>query len=741
MVTESMRPADTGDSAGEPVLCRTRLVVAAGLMLSTPCLALAQGASSNGTADSDTAQLETVIVNAYRSAQTVGAATKTDTPLIETPQSVSVVTRDEMDARGVENLNEATRYNAGVLAESQGIDNRVDDVYIRGFNAGSFGNNVMLDGLRALNSGGTGWNRSMFDVWGLERVEVLKGPSAVMYGQVAPGGMVNRVSKLPTLNQSQILQAGLDIYGKYELAADLGSSTDDGNVLWRLAAKHSDGNTQIDHVSTRRELLAPSVTFEFNGGATELTLLGNWMVDNGGSTFQFLPYEGTIEPAAEGYIDNTTFLGEPDWNVYDRNQWSAGWLLSHKINSEWSLQQGARYMHIDSRYRTTVGGTSTLEDDRILGRRAVQGDGDSDGWSADTRLVGHLGSGAVKHTVLAGVDLQKEDWTFLRQYAKVSTSDIAIDVFDPVYTYYDFASVLADQISTSETDRQTGVYLQDQVAVDRWHFSLGGRYDWAKMDSLNRLTDVGTKTDNKAFTMRGGVLYRLNKEWAPYVSYSESFLPATGTDRDGNAFDPTTGVQWEAGFKYQPSSIDGMVTVSAYDLRQQNILTADPENDADESYQVQSGEVRVRGLELEGRVTPLDGFSIIGAVTRSDSDVTKNNDGNQGNRMIRVPDWMGSLWLDYGFQAGALQGLSVAGGARYVGQTYGDLANSLSIPSYTLWDAALRYDLGQVGRTNVRFAVNGSNLADKRYVATCSAATACFYGSGRTVMATARVSW
>ena len=715
-----------------------------------PLLLALLGQAGVAFAVDEPVSLEAVTVNVYRPAETIGGSTKTDTPLREVPQSVSVIERREMDLRGVRNLNEAARYTAGVLPESQGIDNRVDDLYIRGFDAGSFGANVMLDGLRAPSDSSLSWNRTSFNTWNLERVEVLKGPSSVLYGQLAPGGMVNQVSKLPTLGEEQVVQLQVDGHGRRRTAFDLGGANGDENVLWRLVGLYGDGATQIRHTDHEQWFIAPSATIYFNDHATRLTLHGLYQKDRGGSTFQFLPYQGTVVPAAEGYIKNTTFLGEPDWNTYNRDIWTAGWQLEHQFNNAWKFSQNARYTHVDSLYRATVGNgvrgaaltnLNTLIGGRILNRRAVQGEGDSDAQTIDTRIEGKFGTGPLTHTMIAGFDWQKTDWTFLRQAATVSPAVIAINVYDPVYSHYDFEPTLAKQMSTRETDSQYGVYLQDQIALDRWRFTLGGRQDWTRMDSLNRLTGVRQVTRDEAFTGRAGVTYLFDNGLAPYFSYSESFQPTGGTTRAGNAFKPTTGTQWEAGLKYEPRYIDGMITLSAYELSQQNVLTADPLNEADEAYQVQTGKVRVRGVELEGRITPLRGLSVIGAMTRMDSKVVRNNDGYAGNRMIRVPDWIGSMWVDYTFHSGPLAGLGMGAGIRYVGATYGDLANNLHIPAYTLFDAALRYDAGKIGGMNLQLALNGSNLADKRYVATCSAATSCYYGTGRTVMATARLSW
>lgn len=718
------------------------------LALALVAQAAAQTSSTPSQEPSDHA-VESVVINAYRAPETTGGATKASTPLIETPQSVSVVTREELDARGVQNLNEATRYVAGVLPESSGMDNRIDDMYIRGFDAGGFASNILLDGLRMPSDSSSSWNHAAINTWNMDRVEVVKGPSSVLYGQLAPGGVVNQLSKTPTLGQRQMLQLSLSAYGQGQIATDLGGDLKDGKLQGRLVGLFKDGGTQLDHVDHRQWLLAPSGTLRFNEGRSRLTVLGLYQKDSGGSTFQFLPYQGSVIPAAQGFIDNETFLGEPNWNVYDRKVWSAGYQFEHRFDNGLTLSQNARAMHVDSLYRATVvygvrGQTvtnpNTLTNGRILPRRAVQGQGDSDGYTIDNRVSGEFSTGSVKHSVLAGLDWQKTDWTFLRKQASVSQTAIQIDVYDPVYTNYNFAPTLVNQVGTEETDTQTGIYLQDQIESGKWHLTVGGRYDWAAVDTLNTLTKARVKTKNEAFSGRAGLLYVFDNGVSPYVSYSQSFQPTPGTARDGSTFKAITADQWEAGVKYQPRAINGMITLSAYELRQNNVLTADPKNTSTESYQVQTGEVRIRGLELEGRVTPLKGLSVIGAGTLFDSEVTRDTT-NQGHKMIRVPDWMGSLWMDYTFQDGFARGLSVASGVRYVDATYGDLANTLAIGSYTLFDAALRYDLGKVGGANTIFSVNAGNLANKRYVATCSSLTACYYGSGRTLTASLKLSW
>lgn len=717
-----------------------RLAIACVLATTSP-LAAAQTATD----------LDSVQVNAYRTTNSTSGATKTSTAIAETAQSVSVIERAELDARGVQSLNDAMRYVAGVSLESSGIDNRVDDFRIRGFDAGSWANNVTLDGMRAPQ--GSQWNRSMFDSWNLARVEVLKGPSAVMYGQMAPGGMVNQVSKTPTQDPQQLLRLGVDANGQYSAAFDVGAGTGDNTHLGRLVGLYRDGNTQIKHTEQEHWFLAPSYTWQI-AERTRLTLLGMYQKDDGGSTYQFLPMASTLQPTQYGYMKNTTFIGEPGWNTFDRTLWTAGWLFEHAFNDHLSLIQNARRTHVDSLYRGVVTFGALNADGRTQNRRGVQGTGDSDGDTFDTRLQARFTTGAVDHTLLLGWDWQRADWEGVRS---AMSNPRVIDVFNPVY--YNYQPTVSTETPTAGVNRQSGVYLQDQLAVANWRFTLGGRYDWTKDDTLSATRNIATGISqpgphnvikNEAFTGRAGVLYVFENGLTPYVSYAESFQPSTKSPLDSytrNAFDPVTGEQWEAGLKYQPSNVDGLLTLAVYDLRQQNMIVDDP-NPAHRNCgstgttvcSIQGDEGRVRGIELEGRITPFEGFSLIGAASRMDSEMIRSS-AYAGKQLAMVPDYTASFWADYTFQAGALRGLSLAAGARYNGESYGDSANLYRIPSYTLFDAAIRYDLGQLGSTHVQLALNGSNLSDKRYVSTCTGVSSCYYGSGRTVMATATFGW
>ncbi|GAB3049795.1 TonB-dependent siderophore receptor [Stenotrophomonas tumulicola] len=696
-------------------------------------------------------ELDAVRVNAYRAANSVSGATKTSTSVAETPQSVSVIERAELDARGVQSLNDAMRYVAGVSLESSGIDNRVDDFRIRGFDAGSWANNVTLDGMRAPQ--GSQWNRSMFDSWNLERVEVLKGPSAVMYGQVAPGGMVNQVSKTPQPGQRQQLRLGLDANGQYSAAFDVGTGTADDTHLVRLVGLYRDGDTQIKHTSQEHWFLAPSYTWQM-AERTRLTLLGMYQKDDGGATYQFLPMDGTLRATPQGHMKNTTFIGEPDWNTFDRTLWTAGWMFEHAFNDHLTFSQSARRTHVDSLYRGVVTFGALSADGRTQNRRGVQGTGDSDGDTFDTRLQARFATGSVDHTVVVGWDWQRADWEGVRS---AMSNPPPIDIFNPVYGGY--VPTVASEAPTGGVNRQSGIYLQDQLSWGNWRMTLGGRYDWTKDDTSSSTRNLATGVaqltgrsviKSEAFTGRAGLLYVFDNGLTPYVSYAESFQPSTKSPLDSfanTAFEPVSGTQWEAGVKYQPANVDGLVTLSAFDLRQQDMIVDDPDPTHNTCgatgtvrCAIQGDEGRVRGVELEGRITPFDGFSLIGAAAWMDSEMIRS-DAYKGRQLAMVPDYTASFWADYTFSGGALEGLSLAAGARYNGRSFGDSANLYRIPGYTLFDAAIRYDVGRVGSSDLQLALNLSNIADRRYVSTCTTVSSCYYGSGRTVMATARLGW
>jgi iron complex outermembrane receptor protein len=690
---------------------------------------------------------------------TASASTKTDTPLIENPQTITVVNRAEMDIRAVDSVSDALSYVAGVQAQPQGNDNRVDEVTVRGFGAGGFGsNNNFVDGLR-LPAGGQ-WTRPAFDPFGLQQVDVLKGPSSVLYGQTAPGGIVNLVTKRPTFQAHGEILFQTQAFGDLDRArllvgADVGAPLSDA-VAVRLVGVASHGETRAKDMPNSRYYLAPSITFRL-GEDTTWTLLGQYQRDEGASTFQFLPRLGTLVPSNGKYIALDANLGEPGWNDFDRNQYMVGSSFEHRFGDSFAIRNNTRYTKIDSLYRAVVMGGDTLATCPVnipgcipgqsIQRRAVQGVGKSEGWATDTQIEARFSTGAVEHVVLGGVDYFHTDWSHDRDGVANALVLPLIDIFNPVPRgTSSYAGALSPQVHGGAVSKQTGIYLQDQISIGNLRLSVGARNDWATDTLSNSLTTTAFKLKAESFTWNIGAVYLFDFGLAPYASYSESFLPLQNdpvTNATGKPFVPTTGQQYEAGLRFQPPGRNIYLTLSAFQITQQNLLTADPVNRCGPTLtpcQIQIGEGRYRGIEFEGRATPADGLTLIATATRTKATVRNGVAAQIGNDLPQIPDWQASAFADYRIKAGALKGIGFGGGVRYTGESWGLVSNDplFEIPSFTLFDAFVRYDAPDSG---LSLAINARNLFDKRYVSTCTAAQACYYGQGRTATARLQYRW
>jgi iron complex outermembrane receptor protein len=661
------------------------------------------------------------------------AATKNATPLIKTPQSVSVVSRAEVETRGAQSVSQAIGYVPGLIIGQGGEDSRVDELLIRGFDAGGFSNNVYLDGLR-IPAGGQ-WTRYQGELFGLETMEVLKGPSGVLFGQVAPGGLINLTSKRPTADEVRFASLQYGSFETFQFAFDhsgaIGSNPD---YLYRIVGLYRDGGSQIQHTDLERLYLAPSFTWKMNE-ATSITILASHQEDRGGATYQFLPVNGSLYRTPLGTIDRDEFIGEPSHNRFDRDQSNIGIEWSHRIHQDLTFEQNIRYAEIRTHYDGVVAGRTLPDAAGNMSRRAVTGIGDAHNLTLDSRLKLELETGPLAHTAMLGFDYIRSSW----QHERTGTNNVpTINIFDPVYT--GITAPFALQVSQDVIEHQKGFYLQDQINWDQWHLTIGGRYDDTEIDLLNVMDSTRTKTRASEFTGRAGLLYAFDSGVAPYASYSTSFEPVSGTARDGRAFNPTEGEQFEVGVKYQPKSFDALFTIAAFDLTQTNVLTLDP---ADPTFQTQTGEVAIGGVEVEAKIALWKGFSLVGGFALTDSEISRSNDGNRGNAFAGVPGESGSLWLDYEFREGALAGLGIGAGARYVGPRHGDLANQYSLPSYTLIDAAIRYDLGGLSSRleGARISLSAMNLADKCYVAKAETASSANYGPGRLINVNLSYTW
>jgi iron complex outermembrane receptor protein len=659
-------------------------------------------------------------------AKTARSATKTSTPLQETPQAISVVTQKEMEARRVQSVGEAIQYTSGVRGDYWGgVDLRYDKTLIRGFDAAQY-----LNGLKLTEGTFAGLGRP--EPYGLERIEVLKGPSSVLYGQNAPGGLVNLVSKKPTKDPVHEVNVSYGSHDRKQTSFDFGGPIDqDGELQYRLVGLARDSGTQINYGKDNRQYIAPSLTWEPDAD-TRFTILGSYLREDLGNQVNVLPPIGTLTRAPYGFIPTSFYAGEPGFDRFIRTSKSIGYEFEHRSSDIWTIRQNLRYDRQDADYRYVSYSGAPVVGSRMARRRSFV-DQQLGSFSVDNQAEAEFSTGPVDHTVLIGVDYRNVQSDFLFGTAAATS----LNILNPVYG----ATTLMPPVTRSEDSslNQTGFYLQDQMRVDNWAFTLGGRYDLAESSTRDRLANKSVPQDDGKFTWRAGVVYLADNGLAPYVSYSTSFEPTPGSDFVGTPFEPTTGQQYEVGIKYQPVGYDSYVTLSAYDLTQQNVATTDPLHP---TFSVQTGEVRVRGFEAEAVAALTDGLSLRASYTNMDGEVTRSND-YKGNKPAQIPRNIANLWLDYTVQDGPLSGLGLGAGVRYIDAHFGDAANRMLLPATTLVDAAIRYDFGVANPDlkGVNLSVNASNLFDKTYVGQCASTLFCQYGARRSVLAQLSYKW
>lgn len=725
----------TGHGAPRDVL--SRLLADTGLMLvSRPdgSYTLREQPRSTGAATLPTI---TVTGTAAREATSpyqplnASTGTKTDTPLMETPQSISVVTREQMTVQGVQTVSEGLAYTAGVHTNVAG-DNPADNtLMVRGFQ--QITANAYTDGLR---NNQVGYYAP--EPFGMERIEVLKGPASVLYGQGSPGGTINLASKTPRFASHREVGISTGTNDRRQATLDIGGVLDARKTLaYRLVALGRNANSTIDGIKDDRLYLAPSITWAPSAD-TSFTVLASYQKNRNLFTSN-LPYSMLDGSNPNGRVSRHQSLNEPGFDTEKAEQTSLGYALSHRLNDTWTVQQNARYSHF-SGYENQLFRNSGVINGDTIARYYQLRNYRSNNVAVDNRLIGRLATGPLHHTLLMGVDYQHGARTATTQTGNAPS----INVYHPTRIPIDTTQATS-QASTADRSRQLGIYLQDQIAMNQWVATLAGRYDWASSNTRNRLTDTRQDTDARDFSGRAALGYAFDAGFFPYVSYSESFTPLSGSDITGTAFKPESARQVELGIKYQAPGSPNTITLAAFDLRRQNVLTPNPQNT---SFSVQQGEVAARGVELESVLRPVTGLNLLAAYSYNDLEVTKDNPNaagisTRGKVPVRAPRHLVSLWADYTWQGGMLEGLTLGGGARYTGSSYGDAQNTFKVPGYTLIDAMMAYDFGRTrpALKGLKAAINVRNLTDKYYVAGCFLNTACLLGAGRSVIVNATYQW
>ncbi|PRG87890.1 TonB-dependent siderophore receptor [Burkholderia multivorans] len=693
----------------------------------------AQNAASAGT-------LPAITVNAASEGDgTVGlvakrsrTGTKTDTPIEEIPQTINVVTAQQIEMTGATDVNTALRYVPGF--SSYGSDNRSDwYAALRGFTPTAYVNGLQVPNTLNLAS----WR---VDPYMIDSITVLRGPTSVLYGAGDPGAIVDVKTKLA--DGERVREAGVEIgnYARKQFMIDVGDKLDpDGKYAYRFVGVARDGNAVTGPNNDQRVALAPSFRWRPNAD-TSLTLSATYLQDWGDISSNFLPAAGTVLPNPNGQITKDIYEGDGNFNYYRKKQWSLGYQFEHNLNSMWTFRQNTRWMHLSLDNGSVWGAGFADETLTEVNRWAGVFQMNYSRFDIDNNLEGRFATGPLQHTLLLGFQYNRQTATDSEWLAAAPT----LNLYNPVYTPVTTA-VFSNPDTTYRTNTYTtmntfGLYAQDQIKWNRWTLTLGGREDWVNMRMDDRAAGTQSKADMSAFTGRVGLTYQAGYGLSPYISYSTSFNPIIGVSLlDGGVPKPTRGRQIEAGLRWQPPGKNLMLNAAIYQINQTNGVTpALPTQDPSGTKSVQTGEVRARGIELSatGKVTP--NLSLIASYAYQDVKVVQANDATLNNWPVDIPRprQMASLWADWTWHTGPLAGFGLGGGVRYQSASAGAADNSLTVSSYTLIDAAVHYDV-----RNWRFAVNATNLFNRHYISGCQSTSVCMFGNDRTVIATAKYNW
>ncbi|EJD6402105.1 TonB-dependent siderophore receptor [Providencia alcalifaciens] len=652
-------------------------------------------------------------------------ATKGSASLLETPQFVSVIKREQMDTLPSESISQALRYSAGVTSEKFGaFGNGIDFSKIRGFDADYY-----LDGLRVIGNSGI-WGPQI-DSWTLNSIEAVHGPSSALYGQGGAGGVINMQSRRPSANESHQIQFQKGNFDNDSIKFDTtGALNDSETLLYRMDGLALSTDSQINSSKQSRYLLAPSLTWQPNEKLS-LTVLSQYQRDPHIGHYNTLPAQAIgLLPNRNGKLDFTQNYSDPRHEQSERTQWSITSLIDYQITPFITFKQNIRYSDVDTHIKRDFTRGFLASDQRLT---AVYQDSPSHSktWVADNQLIYQLDTGPIRHQLLFGFDYQTgqldKDW-----WGSQTVS------FDPwVKPHHpEFRPYPVSRTSTTQRFDRYGVYLQDQLSWQQWDLLLSGRYDWSYLNTDNNLTNTTQKNDTSAWSQRVGLTYSFESGFSPWVSVSDSFDPVLGTDAEGKPFIPTESKQTELGIKYQNQSGDLMVSLAAYELEQKNVTTHNPLNP---DYYNQTGKIRSRGIDFESRFAITTSLNMMLNYAYTDNKITQSQDLSVLNKHpVQVPKHNGSAWVDYRFHSPYLEGALVGVGVRYLGATWGDNTNTFKVPAVWLGDVSARYQMDALipELTGMELGVTVSNITNNPYVASCTSSTYCSIGTNRTLFAT-----
>ncbi|RKU01966.1 TonB-dependent siderophore receptor [Burkholderia sp. Nafp2/4-1b] len=714
---------------------RRAIALAAG---GTLCVAAAGGAHAQAS-NAASALLPKIDVTGQASRASHGlvglrtaTGTKTDTPIAEIPQTTNLVTAQQIEMTGATDLNQALRYVPGFA--TFGADSRTDSyAALRGFTP-----TLYVDGMPAPNTAViANWR---VDPYTIDSIAVLRGPTSVLYGAAEPGAIVDAHTKLA--DGERIREAGVEIgnNARKQTMLDLGDTLDpDGKYAYRFVGVARDGNAWTGPKADERVALAPSFRWRPTAD-TSLTVSASFLQDHGDISSNFLPASGTVLPNRNGRLSQDIYMGDPSFSDYRKKQWSLGYALEHRVNPIWTLHQDVRWSRLSLDDATVFGNGFVPGSTTNMLRTAGLFQLNYSRLDIDNRAQARFVTGPLEHTLLLGLQFDRQTTTNSVWLAMAPSLNLYHPVYRPVT-----AAIFSGPTSLGRYDQYTamnslGAYAQDQIRWNRWTLTLGGREDRVNARFDDRAAGTGKQQDVSAFSGRVGLTWQGDGGWSPYASYSTSFDPVIGLRLYGGGLPkPTRGGQVEAGLRWQPPGRNLMLTAAVYRIDQTNVATPTPLNlDPTGTSSMQTGKVRSRGIELSavGKVTRE--LSVVASYVYQDVKNVQANDASLNNWPVAVPlpRQMASLWTDWTWHAGALSGLGIGAGVRYQSALAGAPDNSLTVPSVTLYDLAMHYEL-----RHWRLALNVANVFDRRYVAGCQSYAVCVFGNERTVLASAKYNW
>ncbi|WP_343722559.1 TonB-dependent siderophore receptor [Herbaspirillum seropedicae] len=676
-----------------------------------------QGADSSSTAAS--AALPTVSVTAdgytdskFKATQT--QVNKSSTPLSETPQSISVVTRAMMDSQQAVSLSDALKNVSGVVAQQYGRRGW-DDLIIRGQVASD---SLYLDGLRTTAS-----SRVAEQLYGLQQVEVLKGPGSLLYGLVLPGGLVNMVSKRPQGSDFANVDVTVGSHDLYQSTVDLNKSlSENGKQAFRINGLISNSNDATDHVWFKNRYIAPSLSLDL-GARTDFTILTSYQERNYVRQ-QGLPLSGSITPNASGPLARSLFIGEPGARPYAANETRIGYSLTHRFDDGWTLNNNLRYQQFTMSGQlisiNNLTGTS-------LTRSAMDQTFEGQTFTMDTNVQRSFATAWGKHEVTLGTDYMNS-----RELERTLTCSVTplSNIYNPSYGARVVCPTQLTSTNAKLNDtsvRDTGFYARDKISLgERWQLLAGVRQDRAATYTTNALTGSHSDNASSATTASAAIMVELWHGVRPYLSYATSFYPNSGTAFDGSIFKPETGKQWETGVKVDLDEGRTSINFALFDLRRRNVLVTDPDHT---SYKMAIGGQRSQGGEISVTSDLRNGLSLNAAYSYTAAIVI--DDG--GQRSTTVGQWLDNVprhnfttSARYRF-SGELSGWELNGGVR--GQSM-MRTNGYTLPGYVLADIGVAYNAERW-----RTALNVKNVFNTEYYAG-GLGKAVALGDDRTVMLT-----